>query len=333
MFLLLAGGAASYFLRLLSPVTSVAPYQVRYKQPTTLTHALKDMEDKGAIRSAWAMGIVARLTKAPRSVAVGTYQITPGKSASYTLRELETPIVLRIHLPGNFWAERTAKLLERKGVCPAESYRAAIGNIDDLQKLTTCPLPKENLDGYLMPGDYDLAPLMDGQEVARMQIKRFNEEVWEANDEPKDIHRLLTVASMVQLEAKEDKDRPLIASVIENRIKKGMPLQIDATVCYARREWGRLTFKQIREAVSPYNTYLNKNLPPGPICSPNLKSIAAARNPASTNYLYYVADLSGYHMFSASYEQHLKNVQIRKAEIKKSEWHSKKEPSGKTTQG
>jgi UPF0755 protein len=110
---------------------------------------------------------------------------------------------------------------------------------------------------------------------------------------------------MIELESGNDADRPVIASVIENRLAKNMRLQIDATLLYAISEWRRLTFKDYRTIDSPYSTYKNSGLPPGPICSPSVKSVEAALKPAKTKYLYYVAKPDGSHIFSETYDAHL----------------------------
>jgi UPF0755 protein len=124
------------------------------------------------------------------------------------------------------------------------------------------------------------------------------------------------VASLVELEAGTDADRPKIAGVIYNRLKKGMPLQIDAGIMYALGKWKRLHFRDYREVKSPYNLYLHKGLPPSPICSPSLKSIQAALHPATHKYLYYVALPSGQSLFAQTPAEHAHNVKVRLAALK-----------------
>ncbi len=119
-------------------------------------------------------------------------------------------------------------------------------------------------------------------------------------------HEILTIASMIEREAMVDREKPIIASVIYNRLEKNMPLQIDATVIYALGEHkSRVTYRDLR-VKSPYNTYRNKGLPPGPIASPGFQSIMAALHPSRTNYLFYVATGRGDHIFSKTYKEHKK---------------------------
>jgi UPF0755 protein len=115
----------------------------------------------------------------------------------------------------------------------------------------------------------------------------------------------------------------MVAGVIENRLRRGMPLQIDATVNYGMQEWRPLKVSEYRSVRSPYNTYLIPGLPPGPICSPTAKSIAAALQPARHDFLYYVAMPDGKSVFSRTYPEHLANVARRRAAIREIEAKSR----------
>jgi UPF0755 protein len=132
--------------------------------------------------------------------------------------------------------------------------------------------------------------------------------------EDADLQRVLTVASMVELEAARDDERARIAGVIENRLRRGMRLEIDATVLYAEQNWRELGPGQVRKTDSPYNTYRRGGLPPGPIGSPSLKSIQAALRPERHGYLFYVARPDRSHYFAATYPDHLANIRRARAE-------------------
>ena len=126
---------------------------------------------------------------------------------------------------------------------------------------------------------------------------------------PKDIHKIMTVASIVEREAKTDEDKKNVASVIYNRIKVGMPLQMDSILAYITGEDKIKASLEDTKVESNYNPYKNKGLPPGPICSPGEKAIDAALNPPKTDYLYFVATekLDGTNVFSETYEEFLKD--------------------------
>jgi UPF0755 protein len=145
-------------------------------------------------------------------------------------------------------------------------------------------------------------------------VNAFTERFWkpyrdEIEKSPFTLRQLVTIASMVQWEVKMDEERPIVAGVIVNRLKRGMKLEIDATVLYALGQRKRRVLYRDLKVDSPYNTYRYAGLPPGPICSPGLPSLLAALRPAKVPYLYYVARGDGYHIFSATYEEHLKAVQ------------------------
>ena len=130
----------------------------------------------------------------------------------------------------------------------------------------------------------------------------------------KDARKLLTVASLVELEASDPEERSMVAGVVENRLAKGMRLEIDATVLYAMQEWKVLGPGVVHTVDSPYNTYEHAGLPPGPICSPSLSSVEAALRPARHGYYYYVGKGSGRHLFAVTYEQHLANIRQTRQE-------------------
>lgn len=178
--------------------------------------------------------------------------------------------------------------------------------------------PGASLEGYLFPDTYLLKPDASAGEIIDKLLSNFQARL------PADyrgrvasrgltLHQAITVASLVEREAVVDEERPLIASVIYNRLAAGQPLEIDATVQYALGQpgawWPKLVGIDLRAVASPYNTYATPGLPPGPIANPGLASIEAAANPADTNYLYYRAlcDGSGRHAFAATYEEHLAN--------------------------
>ena len=223
-----------------------------------------------------------------------------------------------VRLPEGWWQLRTAARLESFDVCTGKDYVDAAKSPEKYEDVGL-PIKSGSLEGWLFPDTYDLAPLTPAENVVRLQLRTFKRKVLDRYPETKDWNRVLTVASMVELEAAKDEERPRVAGVIENRLRKGQPLEIDATVLYALQEWKNLGPGIVRTVKSPYNTYLNKGLPPGPIGSPGLKSIVATLKPEKHGYLYYVARPNRSHYFAATYSEHLSN--IRKA---RAEWRAQK---------
>ena len=161
------------------------------------------------------------------------------------------------------------------------------GKPEEFAEVVDFELPKGSLEGYLYPDTYDLPPMLGAKGVITRQLRAFETKVVKKLG-AEGLDRALTIGSMVELEAALDEERPRVAGVIENRLKKGMRLELDATVLYALGEWKELGPGVVRTVKSPYNTYLNAGLPPGPIGSPGAKSIEAAMNPETHNYLFYV---------------------------------------------
>ncbi len=133
---------------------------------------------------------------------------------------------------------------------------------------------------------------------------------------PKEWERILTIASIIQKEAANEKEMPLIASVIYNRLSKKMRLQMDGTLNYGRFSHTKVTPTRIKTDTSTYNTYKHKGLPALAVCSVGISAITAALNPAKSDYLYFMKNDHGTHDFSATYKAHLKNIQNRKRELK-----------------
>jgi UPF0755 protein len=150
--------------------------------------------------------------------------------------------------------------------------------------------------------------------------RRVVKELWQklpATQRWGSLHQAVTLASLVEEEARVDSERALIAGVLKNRLARGMRLQCDATVQYALgKHRARLSYKDVT-VDSPYNTYKYAGLPPGPICNPGLPSLRAALKPAPSVYLFYVARADGRHIFSRTYEEHLAAKRAVQAEPKR----------------
>ena len=171
------------------------------------------------------------------------------------------------------------------------------------------PVSRRSLEGYLMPDTYKFAKQVSERELIRAMLKNWHERAYRphqalfaSNDLPLD--KIVIIASLIEREARVPQDRELISAVIRNRLKKKMPLQIDATVLYALARHKQVVTFQDLKVDSPYNTYKVRGLPPGPICSPGVDSIKAALQPAAVDYLFYVAQPDGSHIFTRTFSEH-----------------------------
>lgn len=316
VLLILAGigvyGAWSWLQKEISPTALSEPFYVRFDDQVSLTSALRTLKEKGVVRNPDAMRYYARLKKRTAPVNPGTYRVYGGMSPDQIFQALNDPVRQMVRLPETNWAARSANILEREGVTTAAEYMELVHHPEEFKEYVSFPLPKDSLEGYLYPDTYDLPPLYGAKHTIVRQLKAFQDKVYEPLGKPKDLQRLVTIGSMVQLEVMKDEERPLVAGVIENRLRIHMPLQIDACLLYGIQKWRTLTVADYHSIDSPYNTYTHQGLPPGPICSPSYLSVKAAARPATHNYLYYVTRGDGYHMFSSNYQQHLANIQKRR---------------------
>lgn len=248
----------------------------------------------------------------------GKYRFRRGMSHTEVLNIfLQGPLkkIFMVTIPEGFTTDQIVERIGVKTEINAEEFRQlakngttlGIFNYDFLKSNAT-----PGLEGYLFPKTYIVIEDTTPKQFIDMLLTQFEKEIsslnWsEAEKRNLTLHNVITVASLVEREAKVPEERSLISAVIYNRLNKGMPLQIDATVQYALPRWKPKLSKEDLKIDSPYNTYLHPGLPPGPICNPGLESIRAALNPAQVDYLYYVVtDPEGRHTFTNSYEEFLK---------------------------
>lgn len=313
--LLAAGGAALVFSQS-RPTESGKPFYIRLNGGDDFTSILQTLEDKGVIRDSLMAKFYLRLKGIPLKARSGTFQLNPGMTLEEVMADLQKPIRQMVRIPEGWWIKRVGAVLEKKEVCTQEEYMEAAADGARYQAEFEFPLPKGSLEGYLYPDTYDLPPLLGAEEVVRRQLKAFGEKVAPLLKD-KNPTKILTVASMVELEAAKDSERPRIAGVIQNRLNKGQRLEIDATVLFALQEWKNLGPGVVRTVQSPYNTYLNDGLPPGPIGSPGLASVKGALAPEKHKWIYYVARPDKTHRFATEYSDHLSNIRLSRAEFKK----------------
>ena len=224
--------------------------------------------------------------------------------------------VVKITIPEGYTYQKIGQSLQKSGLVNENDFDNQVENWTDNNYwfLKGLPNNKHKLDGFLYPDTYTFRKDASSKSIINEMLKTFD-----ANIQPNKnyitknklkIRTIVITASLIEKEAGKDVDRSKIASVIYNRLNKKMPLQLDATIQYVVGFKTKLYNKDLA-VKSPYNTYLNKGLPPSPICNPGIKSINAALHPANTTYFYYVLNSkTGIHVFSKTYEQHIKNVAL-----------------------
>ncbi len=214
-----------------------------------------------------------------------------------------------------------ATSLEHLGIMPAAEFLKAVRDITPIRDLD----PKApSLEGYLFPDTYHVARHTPPAALCRQMTDRFRKAWREAGSNATNVHEVITMASLVEKEAKVASERPLIASVFANRLRIGMALQCDPTTIYAallEQRYRGTIYRSDLESQQLYNTYQHTGLPPGPIANPGIASIRAALAPASSEYLYFVAraDGSGAHQFSTALADHTHAVQEYRRGLRKAE--------------
>lgn len=205
-------------------------------------------------------------------------------------------------------------ILEREKVLGAKDYYEAINTEEILMELKEIDSNIDNVEGYLFPETYHFAKGEKIIKLIKMMIDEFKRRNLKSlkmasKELGFSINEIVTMASLIEKESKDNNEKPLIASVFYNRLKKGMMLQCDPTVIYAHYLQGRVITILTADDMhieSAYNTYRNFGLPAGPICNPGKKSLYAAMHPAHTNYLYFVSKGNGSHYFSKELNEHLR---------------------------
>ena len=271
-----------------------------------------DLHDRGIIRSAFKLNLYARIKGYDKKIKAGEYRLRP----SYSPREILEIMVsgkvqlYKITIPEGYNLAQIADLLPAAGLGSAHEFLIAAHNSSLVKEHN---LSGDSFEGYLFPDTYHFPKGVSPEKILQTMVRRFREvftSAWEkrARERKMTVHQVVTLASIIEKETGAPSERPIISSVFHNRLKKNMRLASDPTVIYGIEDFdGNLTRKDL-ERPTPYNTYMKKGLPPGPIANPGAKAIEAALYPADTDYLFFVSKQDGTHHFSKTYQEHEKAV-------------------------
>jgi len=307
---LAAAGAAAYVL--LVPTGPHAETFVDISPGMSTMQIASELKQQGIIRS--KDGFLGLYAFHGRTLKAGTYRFDHPAPMTEVWNRLRRGDVytIQVTIPEGSNIFDIGQRLQSAGLGSATAFIAAARQntvlIADIDK--TAP----SLEGYLFPDTYHFEPHTPPQEMMAAMVRRFRGVAAQLGLTT-DFHSVVTLASLVEKETPLDSERPMVASVFDNRLAKDMPLMTDPSVIYAALLDGRYRgtiYQSDLDADSPYNTYKHPGLPPGPICNPGLKSLTAAMHPAQTDYLYFVAagaDPSGQSRFSTTLEQHAKDVE------------------------
>ncbi len=313
--------AVSYYW--LSPTEKfVPPREVTIEKGESFRQIAQALADAGVVRSGLALRFYGRMSRTAGQIKPGDYAFKGAERIPDVMRHLVKGdfIVVTITIPEGLTVHEIAERVGATGLVCEDEFEDAARDGQIVRALGLMPLGAE---GYLFPATYKFSPHAKVNDVLAAMLARFfqvltpdvEERMFAVGLDPR---RLVTMASIVEKEAKAPTERPLIAGVFYNRLRLGMPLQSDPTAEY-ELDGAKESAATAVHTSSAFNTYDFTGLPPGPIANPGLKSIEAALYPTQTDFLYFVAREGGTHVFSKSFDEHRRAIALER-----------KPPAGKT---
>jgi UPF0755 protein len=327
ILLILAFAGSLYWLRqeLQTPnFHSQSEQYITIPKGSTPDQIINNLETLGVIRRAWLLKLYLRATGSGQRLKAGEYRFPSPISPLAVLKKLEEgeQRLSRLTVIEGWTRWDIAALLARLPELKLQSAEEALTLFDDTSAIRDLDPEAKNLEGYLYPDTYSFQPDATPRQVVETMVKRFRQVWGELSSKHAPPHglsprELVTVASLVETEAKLADERPVVASVIYNRLRRDIPLGIDSTVIYASKAAGKWrnngkVYQSDLDRDSPYNTRRVRGLPPGPIASAGQSSLEAALKPAQTDFIYYVREPSrndGAHNFYSSEADFQRGVQ------------------------
>ncbi|MCG8615153.1 MAG: endolytic transglycosylase MltG [Desulfobacterales bacterium] len=319
VLLVAAAGALAWMNAFLTtPPTPSGKTQTFVVSPGQSLNAIsRGLAQEGLITDPLRFKILTRYKKAATRIKSGEYNLSPAMTPDRILATLISGRVklYRFTVPEGLNMFEISTLAEKAGFCDRDYFLALCRDKNFIRKLN---LPGHTLEGYLYPDTYHFPKNTDCESVIRKMVRTFQHvftDVWEqrAKEMGFSVHDIVTLASIVEKETGKAEERPLIASVFHNRLKRKMRLESDPTVIYNVDDYhGRIRYKHLRRK-TPYNTYQMHGLPLGPIANPGALALEAVLYPAESNYLFFVSRNDTTHQFSTNLRDH--NKAVRKYQL------------------
>ncbi len=312
LFLVLAG-YVHYQMNRPQKESQKKEVMVKIAPGTEFAEIKNKLQKKGLLHSPYLFSLWAQITGKSSRIQAGEFRLSTTWSQTRILDHLVSgqEVLYKLRIPEGYTWWETADIVEESGLCSSKKFTQAITDTNFLRELD---IHASTPEGFLFPDTYLLPKRKENNArlVLSTLIRRFwetTEGMWEGMDFS-DIRAKVTLASMVEKETSQEGERRKIAGVLKNRLQKGMRLQCDPTVIYGigPEFGGNLRKKHLLDRSNPYNTYRHSGRPPGPICSPGLKSLKAAMDPQEHKYLYYVSQGNGTHKFSRTLREHNRAV-------------------------
>ncbi len=318
LFLLSATGAAGFLL--LAPFGPQTETFIEILPGSSTLHIGRQLEAAGIIRSQYAFDVLRWFRRG--TLKAGDYRFDHPAPVAEVYARIQRGDVytIAVTVPEGANIFDIANRLQQAGFGPAQKF---IDTVSQEASLVADLDPQaKTLEGYLFPDTYKIDPKEEMPQSAATMVKRFRQAAARAGLNH-DVHRIVTLASLVERETAMEGERRLVASVFYNRLDKQMPLMTDPSVIYGLEvegQWRGAIHASDLQRDTPYNTYIHAGLPPGPIANPGMRSLRAAMNPAQSDYLYFVAagdNPQGKSLFAATLEEHNRNVAGYRQTVKK----------------
>jgi len=318
LVLLLGAGAGAWLV--LTPYGPETETFVDLPSGSTAARIGEQLESAGIVRSRYAF-LLMRLWKRGR-LRAGEYRFDHPAALTEVYNRIARGDVFTkaVTIPEGATVFDIAARLEAAGLGSRQGFVDEQANetklVADMDPAAT------SLEGYLFPDTYYFARKASPAQICAAMVRRFRTVAGQLGLK-ENVHRVVTLASLVERETAVDAERPLVASVFENRLAKKMPLMTDPSVIYGLQVeglWRGAIYESDLKRNTPYNTYLHAGLPPGPVANPGMRSLRAAMEPARTDYLYFVAagaNAQGHSLFSSTIEEHEHNVAGYRHAVKK----------------
>ena len=312
VLVVLAAAAAWFFVYL--PFGPSTETFVEIPVGTGTIGIAQQLQQAGVIRNAYAFEAMKEYKGG--SLKAGEYRFDhPAPLAEVYARLVKGDVyTLTLVVPEGYNIFDIAQAVGAAGLGSSEAFLAAEQKHTEL--IAKWNPGASSLEGYLFPDTYKFSRHATPVQMLSAMVKRFGQQAARLGLSERDAAQTVTMASLVEKEVHIDAERPVVASVFENRLAAGMPLQTDPAVIYAsllRGTWTGVIHQSELHSDSAYNTYAHVGLPPGPICNPGVAALKAAIQPATTDYLYFVADANGATKFARSLEEHNGNVAAYRA--------------------
>lgn len=306
-----------YARRPMAPTGDARPFEVASGQG--LQKISQRLADAGLIQGPGKFEWLARLSGKETAIQAGEYLLSPAMPPEDILTNMVNGRVRlhRLTIPEGYTMRQIADAVAAAGYADAGAFLSVCG---DGARLKSLGIEGDSCEGYLFPDTYFFPASADARQIVTAMVGRFWDrfpETWRRRAEAlgMSIHQVVTLAAIIEKETGAPSERPIISSVFHNRLKRHMRLQTDPTVIYGIPDFnGNLTRKDLKTP-TPYNTYVIRGLPPGPIASPGAAAIEAALYPADTDYLYFVSKKDTTHHFSKTIAEH--NRAVRKYQLRR----------------